>query len=153
MSDLHSLIARALDESPIADPNVIAREIATQLPDAELRSALEVVLPGYVITAATRHRNAVLGSVPHVGDAVGSRRWQVAASVLSARVHTGSEWKLLRNCTRDDLLGAAEQRRSLAAGIEKQAERFEALATLMLQRGAAVAADLGENQIREVMAA
>lgn len=63
--------------------------------------------------------------------------------LLAQRVFARGEWKLLGDCTLQDVRDLAEQRRMVAARNEAVAERFEKLAARMDELGAATVRDLG----------
>jgi hypothetical protein len=156
--DLRTLINEALDSSRSADPNVVAAEVAASIPSNQVRAALAQALPALVLTVATSRRNRAMSALPQPNDEVGSRRWRGAArevhSLLLERLSVGAEgWKFLRDCHRDDLLAAVEHKRRHAAGVLVQAEKLEAIAALMESAGAVTVADLGEDAVREVLAA
>ena len=154
--DLRSLVDEALASSSDPDPRVITERVLAEIPARSLRDVVRLTLPTYVTNAATAHRMRVLSAFPppEKGDMVGSRRWAAAAELLSARyVGADGKWKLLRDFTAADCLAAAADRRDRAAGLLTHAGRLEALAELVTVRGLSTVGELGEDEVRGVLAA
>lgn len=156
MFDLHAIVVRSLDESSDPDPGAAVAAVMASIPSRHLRDALAQALPSYVTNVATLARGRALRSdsvLPTPSTATGSARWAAAAAVLSQRIFTGDAWKHLRDCTADDLMGAAETRRARAQTLLANADQLEALAKIVADHGASTVGDLDEDQIREVLAA
>lgn len=62
-----------------------------------------------------------------------------------ARYVINGEWKMLADCTVDDVLALAEQRRAVAARNESEATRFDQLARAMKDAGVSTVADLDDD--------
>lgn len=137
-------------DSAIADPAVIAEMVARTLTNREIRTALATVLPDYVrrvagdLAGRSRKPQAKVLTTP---QRVAS--WY--ASVLAARMFNGAEWKFLRDCTADDLHGAAAQRYKTAASTQQEADRLTTLAELLEKLGAETVAEVPEDELRSVL--
>jgi len=147
--DLRATVRAALDASADADPHAVVAGLVADLPARHLRPALTQTLSSYVVQLATADRARALNGAPRTGEP-GSPRWKATALALRQPIHTGDQWKHLRDCTRDDVLAGAAHRRRQADGLVDHAERLEKLAALMDERGATIAGDLGEDTVREV---
>lgn len=148
--DLRATVRAALDASDDADPHAVVAGLVKNLPARHLRPALTQALSSYVVQLATSDRARAFNGAPR---ASGSPRWKATALVLRQPIRTDDQWKRLRDCTRDDVLAGATHRRCQADGLIDHAERLEKLAALMDERGVATAGDLGEDTVREVLAA
>lgn len=62
-----------------------------------------------------------------------------------ARYVIDGTWKMLADCTVDDVLALAAQRRDVAARNTAEAERFDQLARVMKDAGAVTVADLDDD--------
>ncbi|MDQ3147850.1 MAG: hypothetical protein M3R01_13135 [Actinomycetota bacterium] len=150
--DLRAAVNAALDTAGSPDPVIVADEVAQSIPTRAVREALSQSLRVYV-SQQVMHRRAQSAELnpPRTGN--GSGRWRAAASLLDQPFAVADGWKFLRDCTADDIMAGVDRRRSNAAGMLREAERFEALASLMVARGAATVADLGEPDAQGVLAA
>ncbi|GAA0200141.1 hypothetical protein [Glutamicibacter creatinolyticus] len=130
----------------LTDPEDIALAVLDRTPDSELRAAYLQVLRGAVRTAI-HMENMVASTVTPV---VPNRSSRVAAireshiSYYDQRVFASGEWKMLGECTVDDVLDLAAQRREVAERNSAKAAEFEQLAARMTAAGVAVARDLEE---------
>ena len=141
--DLRTLVDQVLADTDLTEPGDIAAEVAERTPRHELRGAYVVALAGYVrvINNASRHNNPILK--PNSGQSAkvtAIRDWWRAA--LHDRVYVDKTWKTLGNCTYGDLMLVAKQRRELANANMVTADRYEALAQLLLTNGVDTVADL-----------
>ncbi len=101
-------------------------------------------LDGYAAPEVEAHDPVVNGSASRVGVS----RWQ-----RYQRVTVDGEWKLLADCTADDLDVIATDRESGAERLLAVAERFRTLAARMRAAGAATVADLDGADVLEAAAA
>lgn len=135
--NLRSTIRAILADSDEADPGVIA-DLAFEVIDPDdMAAALRQSLRQFVrqiITEQRAHASVPPKVHPH------ARSWKVQGireqwtRALAQRVFTGGGWKLLRDCTRDDLLFAASERRENAARSIAVAEQYESFAEQLKRR-------------------
>lgn len=152
MTDLRTLVVKALDDSPDANPHDVARTLADTLKGKAMRDALYEALPHYVVKVATllRAGSPVEPEQPEEQPQNGSPRWDRVAGLLARRECTEEGWKFLRNCTADNLRAAALDRRSRATSLVIAAERYEKIAVLLDEHGAATVGDLPAHLLEEV---
>lgn len=142
---LRAIVRAELDASPVADPHIVAEHVLKQIRPGQRGAALGECLPQFVRVLSNETRT--LPAIDHRrGDSSHEPRWRRAAADLSARYFTGDGWKFLRDLTRDDVLACAAQRRDLAAANLAEAERFDALHKLMVERGADTVGDLVDTE-------
>lgn len=152
--DLRQLVADELATSAVADPAVVADHVLKQVPDEHLRDALATCLPGWVSRVAHRPLNRS-ASASKLGR---SRKCDDQAwyrGILRRRLEVGQdgrEWKFLGDCTRDDVLRAAQVRRDQAAANLAVAAQLEKLAEKMRVFRASTVADLDAGLLAEVLA-
>src|SRR5262245_58955494 len=140
-SDLHALVAIVLEDTDLAEPTDIAAEVARRKPRAVLRDAYETALVGYVRVVNNEHRRHNVIIRPSAKVAAIRSAWQRS---LRDRVEFVGGWKLLGDCTYDDLMAAAKYRRQLADRNQAMATAYEALAHRLTAAGVATAGDLPE---------
>lgn len=132
------------------DPGRVAAQVIAGLSDADLRIALAVTLPDYIRNVAGSM--AVRARKPQPRTLTTPQRiasWY--ASILASRTYTGSEWKFLRDCTADDLHGAAAERYRAATATKSEADRLTTLADLLEELGAETVAEVPEPELRRVL--
>lgn len=147
MSDfvLRHLVREVLSDSDEADPGRIADMVLAQIPPRQTRTALAQALRLFVRQVISETRTA--RNEPTVTPI--SRSAKVAAiregwqRRLDDRVH-GAEgsWKKLRDCTYDDLLSAATERRQMAERNNAWARQYDAWARLLTEHDAETFGDL-----------
>lgn len=158
--DLRQLVRDVMASSSEADPGVIANMVMERIDPADYFTALAQTLRGFVRQVLGEHRAEVLPSVSSVrvrpirrGVASSSLKvsaireaWQRA---LDARVHVEGGTKLLRDCTYEDLLFAAEERQRIAAANSARARQFREIASAVLAAGVGTVGELSaEDQMR-----
>lgn len=149
MSNFDPLAAaqHVLATTRLADPDDIADAVADMTPRGALRSAYRLVLRSVAREAIrlTRMDSEPVGGVRRTPN----RSGRVAAirehhvEFFDRRVYAQGTWKLLGDCTREDVLDLAAQRRDAAARNAANADRFEALAEQMAAAGVSVVRELG----------
>lgn len=149
--NLRALIRDILTACDEADPGVIAEAVIVRIPDEELRDALHQTMRYFVrqIISELRIANSpqpgpITGPMPARARSAKNiairQDWQ---SRLHDRVHVGgSEWKLLRDCTYDDLMAVARERSDLALRNALWADTYEGWASLLASHRVAVFGDL-----------
>lgn len=147
------LIRAKLAESDIADPHVIAQEIADTLPEAELRAIVGRLLPDSVRKCIHAQRTPLPARGP-----TRSAKWAAIAeraeeiAIFRQRVCAGGVWKFLGDCTREDVEALVADYRKLAAENAAKASHFDALRRLMGRKKATVVSDLAPETVAEVLA-
>jgi hypothetical protein len=153
--DLRRLVREVMDSSTLADPHAIADEVYQRIPKSMIAVALQVTLKAFVrqVVSESRHRmspsrvpvpNATVGGSGFSAKRAGIAEWWQRA--LRDRVEVGGsgkrEWKMLGECTADDLERAAAFR-------EQQAERNKSVAR-MYRAWARTLNERGVQQMREL---
>lgn len=116
---LRHMVRDILADSDTADPGALADLVLAAIPRNQVRAALAQTLRLYVRQVISEER---IGNAPsNVSPIKPSPSSKVAAiregwqRRLDDRLHVGdSQWKLLRDCTADDLDAVAAERRLLA---------------------------------------
>lgn len=157
--DVLLALREAIENSADPNPQKAAHELAMGLPDDCLRPALVDALCALAPTLAGTNRRKVFAaaaqsakpsqpSKPSKWHNKGAEQYQ---RLIAQTLKTANGWKELRDCTRDDLLFAAQYRRDHAAATIAQAETFEAIADAMAQHQVRTAGDLPPDVIREAI--
>lgn len=143
--DLRKVVRGFLDETDLTDFREMAEQLATEVPAKQLRAALVEALPSLIATINQQRRmsNPILaGSTPARSAKVAGIAAMHAAA-LRALVHVGGGAnKHLGDCTYEDLLFAAGERREHARRNAAKADQFEALANRLRASGFTCVADL-----------
>jgi hypothetical protein len=151
--DLRGLIRTVAEDEP--DPHRIAERIAGLLSLEDVRTALQLTLPGYVRTTIG------LGRVKRHGyqeaeDSPISRKWQnvveqqTQIKLLRQSVFAQGTWKFLGDCDTEDLSDLAHRRLQAALDNEQWAERFDRAAKALTKHKAATVQDLPADIINEI---
>lgn len=168
--DVLARLTVELERSDIADPKIVARQVADGIPDERLREAVTAALVALAGSVEARRRSTARTATGKPADPlssylptvikegagpsgrravtqVGESHWHRTAvdyrtRLLAQRIAVGGEWKLLRDCTRDDLLYAAEKRHDQAVKVAAQGDWFLKLADVMDRAGVARVIDL-----------
>lgn len=137
MSDfiLRHLVRDVLKSTDEADPGEVAALVMAQIPRGKQREALEQSMRLFVrqVISETRTGNRPANVTPiHRSAKVSAIRdgWQRR---LRDRVHIGdSAWKMLADCTYDDLSAAAAERQEHADRNMVWAREYRAMASAVL---------------------
>lgn len=116
-----------------AIPQEIAQELATEIPEDQIQYVLERGLIPLVSAVIRKRRHRAMKGRP-----TESVRWQVVADsyssgmmdFLEATVYCG-EYKLMAECTYDDLKIAEEELRTEADEAIEMAKRYAAIARVL----------------------
>jgi hypothetical protein len=145
--DLRRSIRAIVEETDLASPEEITEKLAGQIPARDLRAVVTVLLRDYVRVELSRLRMGAHGG--DNPDATTNRSAKVAAIRAAAprwlrdRVFVGgSEWKLLGDCTADNLSYLQQERRDNAARSLAAAEFFASLEKLVRRHKVARVSDL-----------
>jgi hypothetical protein len=163
MTDLRKLIHEMLGRSEEADPHVIAKRLVTRIPQEDLREALASSLADTVRIEIGRLRMQAFnrpaptsvhaGSSEEASGRVGKSRWERHAEVLlNQRIFVDGDWKILRDCTADDLEKVADGHADRAREAEAVAARFRGFAAKVRAAGVATMGEL-DKRIIEGLAA
>lgn len=145
--DLRSLVREKLTTTDEADPGIIAGQVIAAIPKSQYGSALTQVMRHFVrqIISETRGTNAgsniraIRPSASWKGQGIRDG-WQKR---LRDRVHVGgSEWKLLADCSYDDLMTAAAERQQLADRNASWARTYKEFALAVSEAEVATFGDL-----------
>lgn len=160
---LRQHVRAILTDSTMADPRELAAEAFARIPAEDYGTALQQCLPDVVREEIRHSRNfAPAGAMTEQPRAIGSgakaRPSKKVASIramwqekLRERIHTGpapSDWRLLGDCTVDELMFAAEERRAMAARNEAKAEEYADLAEAVRTAGVQRVRDLPAAVLR-----
>lgn len=137
-----------LVETRIADPDRIAELVFESTPKREIAQAYKLVLRR-VVMDAIRLANMSAGradcdAVPTPVNSSSRLRAIRGHHIakLDQRVLANGQWKLLGDCTYDDVMDLAAQRHAVATRNALKAAEFEKLAAQMLEFGAKTVRDL-----------
>jgi len=142
---LRHLVREVLDSTNDADPGAIAGMVMARIPRGQVRVALSQTLRLYVRQIVSETRNSRAASVtpirPNVSSKVSGIRdgWQRR---LRDRTHGADGWKMLADCTYDDLLAAASERRDMASRNDARARQYDSWARLLTEHDVATFGDL-----------
>lgn len=157
--DLRKVVADFLDATDLTDFRQMAAEVAGAVPSRQLRAALTEALAGYIANVNQNRRNAnpVLN-----GDGRPRQNRSVKVAGIAAMhqrmlrdlVHVGnSANKRLGDCTYEDLMFAAGERREIARLTAAKADRYEWLAKQLHAHNADRVADLPPEVLADMEAA
>jgi hypothetical protein len=168
MSDfnLRALVHEVADNSTIADPELLAKEVASRIGKNHVRAALEQALPTLVRAMMTRTplispgghgpddthmRTAAGGSVPNRSRKVQEIRSAWAAQ-LRERICVGPKsYKFFGDCTFDDLTAAASVREAHAQQNAQAAFRLHTVADLLRRNGVAMVRELPDSILSDAL--
>lgn len=167
--DIRHLIREVLRSSTMADPGDVADEVMRRIPKSMIRTALVQVLRDAVrnVMGAERNKSSGPAHAPETQPALRmadpgaepevyvppkpNRSFKVSAirdgwqKRLTDRIHVGEsarDWKLLKFCTYEDLLFAANERRGIADSNAAVARQYDGWARLMNEHEVATFGDL-----------
>ena len=145
------------------DPGKIAARIHELIPEDQRNGVMKRLLVSYVRAHIPRLSQAVSMAVAQAaGRPVRSGRlnrsakvaaYQEYSALMRATVSTGpGAWKWFGDCTYDDLMYAADNRRTKAAQTLAQAQEFEEWATLLKRHDVTQVSDLPAEVIDAYLA-
>jgi hypothetical protein len=160
--DLRKTVNDFLDATDLTDFREMAAALTKSLPARELRPALTEALAGYIANANHHRRshNVILcaDAAPRTAQPV-TRSPKVAAiaawhqRALRDLVHVGKgDNKPLGDCTYDDLMFAATERREIARLTTVKADRYEWLAKQLHAHNVDRVADLPSDVLTDMEA-
>lgn len=151
--DLRSLVREVCDNSTMADPSTLAKEVGRRIGRNHQREALEQMLPMFVQHVVSRSRGGFVPEQRSAEPSNISRSRKVAAiretwrRMLRDRIAVGpsvSDWKFLADCDADDLAYAASIREDHARRNAARAEQLRELADLLAEHGVETVSELPE---------
>lgn len=139
--NLRTLVRQVLDDSVLTDPGLIAEEVYRRTAAKDRGAAYQQALRHFVRQVASEQRGATTITAGP-SKATRAREWWQRS--MRDRIHVNGDagWKMLADCTRDDLLYAAAERREQADRNRAKAQQYEALASLLDANSAATVRDL-----------
>jgi hypothetical protein len=147
-------IALELCES-YEDPHELAEAVLARLGKSPriLRAALAEVLPQFLAAFTSRKRNTTISSRSRISNrsakVAGIREW--FPRFLSETLFTEQGWRRIGECTADDLLFAASQRRKRAISEGIRANQYTRLADALKNEGVDTVAELDETTVRAAL--
>ena len=150
--NLRQTVRDMLTESDVADPGRIAEMVMVRIAPDDHATALSQALRLFVrqVISETRTGNAPTNVTPILSR---GRSWKATGirdgwqRRLNDRIHVGdSDWKLLGDCTYDDLIAAASERQQLADRNAAWARTYRAFAAALRDTGAATFRELPAEQ-------
>jgi len=151
---LRSFVRDIAARRPRSQPDVIAAAVVKNTPPemvlAFYEQALRMVVPDLLrlerntAIAAMRRPPSTRQSVSANVAAIRSVKWE---NIFRSKICTGTGWKLVGDCTADDLDFCAVARRKDAALVVAQAEFYEDLALRMRKAGVETARELDPEDL------
>jgi hypothetical protein len=153
---LRALVRNVLDETDLTSPDEIAEKVAASIPKEQLRAVLALTLRDFVRIEMTRSRSAGQNDEkqprPANRSAKVSAIRDAAPKWMRERVYVGTTWKLLAECTYDNLMFLVADRSALAAQNQAAAERYQKIADAVKRARVACVADLSKAAITRLEA-
>lgn len=151
--NLRATINQVIDTTDLAGPGAVANQVDKLTSDEDLRTAYQQALRKMVVQVFSERRMSTAFVTDHPQSPaaedgvevprkkqkyIPSRKGQLIREwwqqVLRDRVHCGpsaADWKLLGDCTFDDLMFAAGERRTQAERQLAKADQYSQLAQLV----------------------
>lgn len=146
---LSGIIRAILDETDLTTPEAVAAEAVRRTPDEHIREFYRQAVRGQ----ARVQMHAIPSTPPAVTR---SAKFAAIADMhsrqLKARVFVGDQWKMLGQCTYDDVLALADSRQQLAEENAAAAEKFRRVAKELQNAGAETVADLPADVLAAALA-
>lgn len=156
--DLRTLIREKLASTDEADPGVIAGQVIAAIPKSQYGAALTQVMRLFVrqVISENRGRGRASNVTPLRRSPGKSWKgqgirdgWQLR---LNDPLHVGhAQWKLLRNCTYDDLTVIADERQQKADQNARVARMYRSYATAVSEAGVETFGDLPTEQLMHLL--
>jgi hypothetical protein len=154
---LSALIRNVVDSTAFVGPDEVAAEVARLIPNDYKDAVLTTCLRSHVHTALTQIRsgNGRLAPLPTrsaKGDAI--RVWGIEQRDrrLTEQLHVGpGEWKLLVDCTAENLRFVAAERMDMARRCESAASTYTALADALDELDVKTVRDLPDATIEDAL--
>lgn len=143
--DLRAAIRRQLEDGENADPAAIANEVMQLVPNDAVRDLALMGVHYAVRQEITRSRRPSLETVAVKSVRVGKSRWkrhQIFIDGLGDRLAVAGVWKMVADCTADDLEAYAEEQEARASSLAATARIARDQAEALRSSGCATVADL-----------
>lgn len=154
--DLRARIRAILDDTGEADPGVVADKVIGDLSSRELRPALAQTMRALVREVMRAERLTTPQAAENVSPGQGRSRARAVAEAWRAhlrdRVFVGDgTWRLLGDCSPQDVLFLVADRRQKAAELAEAAQRYQRLHDAMDRHGAGRVADLPDAVLADAL--
>jgi hypothetical protein len=160
-----AIFDEVLNETDAADPHVIAAKVEEQVTDDMLREALRAVLPTFIRSRLSLARRLTVNqdikkALGPTGSPQQGRSWKVEGiRAIADKIRhqrwaidgANSQWKLLRDCTVDDLARIASVRRDVATANLTKAEQIDRLREALKSKGVSTVGDLTDDELLAAM--
>lgn len=148
---IRSMLRDILETTDLTDPHDIVDELLKRIPKARYRAVLQILLGDFVRAhLGESRRRATLPpatsfpkiiTTKHAGGIKSKATSATVAAIrdgwqrhLRDRINVGSnDWKMLKDCTYDDLMSAAAAREKQAEANKAWAQRFHGYAALLTE--------------------
>jgi hypothetical protein len=147
--DIRQAVRSVIEETDLTEPSEIAAKVAESVPPKQLRSALADILRPFIVSELGRLQLASATAIRHVPSAKRAAIVELGQRWLRQRVAVDQTWKMVGDCTRDDCLTLAAERRRHAEQNAAAAATWEARAALLARHDAARLADLPADVLTE----
>lgn len=161
--NLRALVRQVLDDSDAADPTTLSREVLARIEVADIAEALRQAMPTVVhnvVSVARMREPAFITDTRMIDQVTANTRSARSPKVAAIRemwrqqLHTryavgNGEWRLLRDCTADNLDHAATYRDEQARRNAAAADKLRALRKLVVDHDVATVGQLPEAVLRD----
>lgn len=144
--DPHATARQIITETNLTDPTEIADAVYDRTPEDAIHEAYRLILRN-TAREAIRTANMQASSTPEPRRNP-NRSSRVAAikrthiAYFDQRVFANGNWKLLRDCTREDVLDLAAQRQEIADRNAAKDDEFRSIHDQMVTANVTVVGDL-----------
>lgn len=155
--NLRGRIRAILTDTGEADPGVVADKVIAELTSRELRPALGETMRSFVRDVMRHDREAIAPAAVASEATPGQGRSRARAVAeawrahLRDRVFVGDTWRLLGDCSAEDVQFLVDDRRRKAAELHVTADRYDALRAAMVEHDVARVADLPDAVLRDTL--
>lgn len=152
---LSTLIRTVVDTAAFVGPDEVAAEVARLIPNEQKDAVLATCLRSHVHTVITQIRStgAKLAPLPArsaKGDAIRAWAAEQRNRRLAEQLHVGNgDWKLLADCTAENLRFVASERMEMARRCEVLASGYDALADALDELDLKTVRDLPDATIED----
>lgn len=154
---LSTLIRDVVDTTAFVGPDEVAAEVARLIPDEQKDTVLATCLRSHVHTVITQIRStgAKLAPLPvrsAKNDAIRAWAAEQRDRRLTEQLHVGGgEWKLLADCTAENLRFVAGERMAMARRCEVLASGYDTLADALDELDLKTVRDLPDATIEDAL--
>jgi hypothetical protein len=147
-AELRKLVREVAAEHPGSPPSEVARFVAKLTADEHLRDFYAEAMTGYVAEVLGQHRRDSMDKALNKNHAGSNKSPKLEArrkhfeQMMSERVKGRDGWKLVGDCTIDDLRYCIQERITQIQRTQHQISNYELLINLMQQYNVTVAKQL-----------